>query len=125
MTVIGAGMAGCENTGQAVQKDVSADTQAVTKSVAGAGKEINDVSKNAGAAIVLTPEVKTEIIRDAVLNSSSNNIHVSSTETTVTLDGHVVTEAMKRRATEDAQVGLQKRNGHQKIVNNLKVTGGK
>ncbi|MDQ2732884.1 MAG: hypothetical protein M3Y56_14590 [Armatimonadota bacterium] len=124
ITLLCAGMTGCENTGQAVEKDAAADSQAVSKSVNGAAKEVGDVSHNAVAASTVTPKVKTQIIEDAVLRSSSNNIHVSSTETTVTLEGHVVTDVMKRRASEDAQVGLQKLNAHQKVVNLLKVTGG-
>lgn len=125
ITLLCAGMTGCENTGQAVQKDVTADTQAVSKSVSGAAKEVSDVSHNAVAASTVTPKVKWQILQDVLLRSSSNNIHVSSTESTVTLEGHVVTDVMKRRASEDAEEGLQKLNAHQKVVNLLKVTGGK
>jgi len=99
-------------------------TKAVVEKTRAAGEEIKRVPENAGAAVVITPEIKTAIIRDPVLDDSRNSIDVSSHDLAVHLTGHVLSDLMKRRAEEDAQAVLDKRHPDYKVVNELAVQSG-
>lgn len=98
-------------------------TQAVVEKTRATGEEIKRVPENAGAAVLITPEIKTAIIRDPVLDDPHNSIDVSSHDLAVHLTGHVQSDLMKRRAGEDAQAVLDKRHPDYKVVNELSVQG--
>jgi len=81
------------------------------------------VPQDIGAATVVTPEVKTAILRDPILNDTSNHINVDAHDHAVVLRGHVMNASMKQRAAEDAQSVLDKRHGDFTLSNNLTVGG--
>ena len=115
------------DTSQAVATTAAATKNAVAKTEAAAhnaDQAAKNAVSNAGAATTVTPEVKLAIIRDPVLNDPANHIKVSSHNHEAVLIGTVTTADMKERATEDAQVVLDKRHPDFKVVNDLTVTGG-
>lgn len=127
------GAAGCANTLNGAKQDAATDTQkaataadqaaATAKSDARkAGAAVEAVPQDAKAAAVITPEVKTAVIRDPVLNDPRNLINVNSVGHTVRLTGHVADASMKTRATEDAQAALSKRHSDFQVSNELAVT---
>jgi predicted small secreted protein len=129
------GLAGCGNTVGGAQKDASVDTQkvgaAADQAAAGtaaaahkAGQAIKDVPQDVDSAAAVTPEVKTAIVRDPVLNDPRNLINVNSHDHVTHLTGHVMSANMKARAAEDAQAVLTKRHPNYQIHNELTVSGG-
>lgn len=127
------GLAGCGNTLNGAKQDTANDTQkaataadqAAAKTAAAAhqvGTAVEKVPQDAAAATVITPEVKTAIVRDPVLNDPRNLINVASADNTTHLTGHVVNASMKQRATEDAQAVLSKRHSNYTVSNDLAVT---
>ena len=128
------GLAGCSNTMSGAKQDATTDTQkvatatddAAAKTAAAAhavGHEAKDVPKDVNSAAIITPEVKTAILRDPVLNNPANLINVNSHDNVTHLKGHVMTADMKTRAQEDAQVVLSKRHPDYKVSNELAVSG--
>lgn len=128
---VGLVLSGCGHTLGGAKEDVSTDTQKTAQAAQDTGHAIKTGAQETGAAVAtgardvkdaaaVTPEVKTAIIRDPVLNNPANLVNVSASGKTVTLTGHVGTASMKQRATEDAQASL---SGHHhvgfKVVNNL------
>ena len=105
----------------AAADNAAASSKAAAQQVATAVKA---VPENAEAAATVTPEVKTAVIRDPVLNDPRNLVNVSSTNHVVHLTGHVTSADMKQRATEDAQVVLTKRHPDFTVDNALTVSGG-
>src|SRR5579875_2635407 len=94
------GAAGCANTLNGAKQDAATDTQkgATTADQAAAtakadaqkaGAAVASVPQDAKAATVVTPEVKTAMVRDPVLNDPRNVINVNSVGHTVHLTGHV------------------------------------
>ncbi len=131
--ILAIGLAGCGNTLNGAKQDTANDTQkaataadqAAAKTDAAAhkvGTAVAEVPKDAAAATVITPEVKTAIVRDPVLNDPRNLINVASADNVTHLTGHVTTASMKQRATEDAQAVLSKRHSNYTISNELTVT---
>lgn len=131
--VLAIGLAGCGNTLNGAKQDTANDTQkaaaaadqaAATTAAAAhqVGTAVAKVPQDAAAATVVTPEVKTAIVRDPVLNDPSNLINVASSDNVTHLTGHVTTASMKQRATEDAQAVLSKRHSNYTISNELTVT---
>ena len=136
----GALLAGCGNTLKGAQQDANQDTVGARQAAANAanatkqatakvgadikqtGQDVKQVGQNAEAATVLTPVVKTAIVRDPVLNDKRNLINVKTTATAVTLTGHVADDSMKQRATEDAQKVLSDHHSVAQVVNDLTVT---
>ncbi|MCA1596302.1 MAG: BON domain-containing protein [Chloroflexi bacterium] len=136
MLVLGAAClaGGCANTVGGAAKDAATDTAVVANStknaaaatqhaVANAGHEAHMGAKNTAGATVVTPEVKSAIVRDPVLNDRRNEINVNTRDGVVHLEGHVQTASMKARASEDAQAELTKHNRQDKVQNDLKVGG--
>jgi len=126
-------LAGCGNTLSGAKQDAATDTQtartatdqAAAKTAAAAhqvGTAVAKVPQDAAAATVVTPEVKTAIIRDPVLNDPRNVVNVASSDSVTHLTGHVATASMKQRATEDAQAVLSKHHGNYTVSNDLTVT---
>ena len=142
---VGVALSGCGNTLSGAKQDAATDTQKTqqaaseaaqsTKNAADqagkatkdaadkAGKAVAKVPQDIGAATVVTPEVKTAILRDPILNDTSNHINVDAHDHAVVLSGHVMKAAMKQRAAEDAQSVLDKRHGDFTLSNNLTVGG--
>ena len=128
------GGAGCANTLSGAKQDAATDTQKVSTAADQATAGAKAEARKAGAAVeavpqdakavVVTPEVKTDIIRDPVLNDPRNVVNVSSSGHTVQLTGHVATDAMKTRATEDAEAALSKHHPDFKVSNEMTVTSG-
>ena len=140
---IGAALSGCGNTLSGAKQDAATNTQktqeaasdavASTKAAADqatastraaadkAGKAVAKVPQDIGAATVVTPEVKTAIVRDPILNNPSNLVNVDAHDHIVMLSGHVLSASMKQRAGEDAQSVLNKRHGDFTLQNNLTV----
>ncbi len=132
---VGFMLAGCSNTGKGLAEDASKDTHAVGSAADNAGKDIGSAASTAGhdigkgaknttSATVVTPEIKTAIIRDPILNNSHNLINVESKNGVVHLTGHVTSANMKTRAEQDAQATLQKHNRTDKVQDDLTVGAG-
>jgi len=126
------GLAGCGNTLNGAKQDAATDTQkaataadqAAAKTDAAAhqvGAAVAKAPQNAEAATLVTPEVKTAILRDPVLNDPRNLINVVSKNDVAHLVGHVMTADMKQRAAEDAQTVLSKRHSNYTVSNELAV----
>ena len=116
--------AAAQKTAEAAQKtqQAAADAgQTVKEGAQKAGKAVAEVPQNAEANAVRVP-VKTAILRDPVLADSRNLINVGGRDNTITLTGHVAEASMKQRATEDANVALEKHPGYT-VVNELTVAG--
>ena len=127
-------LAGCSNTLNGAQQDASKDTQAVgsaannaaaatKQDVAQVGSDVKKTAADAKAATVLTPLIKTAIIRDPILNDARNQINVTTEATVVHLRGHVTDAGMKARAEEDTQKVLTDHHGPQTISDELTVSG--
>ena len=128
-------LSGCSNTLNGAQQDASKDTQAVgaaadnaaqatKKDVAQVGTDVKQTAADAKAATVLTPLIKTAIIRDPILNDPRNQINVTTEATVVHLRGHVTDASMKARAEEDAQKVLTDHHGPQTISDELTASAG-
>ncbi len=98
----------------AVATKEAADKAAVATEKAG---------KNTSDALTLTPKVKLAIINDSELNNVKNLVNVNSGNNQVRLDGHVLTNEMKKRAGMIAQKTVKEANSPDMVENNLKVTG--
>ncbi len=131
---VGVALSGCANTLNGAKQDAATDTQKTQQAAADAaqttkqaadkaGKAVAKVPQDIGAATVVTPEVKTAIIRDPILNDPSNLINVNSHDHAVVLTGHVSKASMKQRATDDAQNVVDKRHGDFTVDNQLTVGG--
>ena len=119
VALLSIGLTGCSHTLSGAQQDVSTDAQKTGAAAQQAGQDVSSAAHNVDAATAVTPEVKTAIIRDPVLNDSRNLVNVSSSNHEVHLTGHVQDASMKQRATEDAQAVLNKRHPNYKVVNDL------
>ena len=113
-----------QDTANDAQKTAAAADQAAASTAAAAhqvGQAVKDVPQDVDSAAAVTPEVKTAIVRDPVLNNPSNLINVNSHDHVTHLKGHVVDAKMKQRATEDAQAVLTRRHPNYKVSNELTV----
>ncbi len=132
--LLGMALAGCAHTASGVAQDAHTDTQkvgaaannaaAATDAAAQSAKDSTTAAaRNADAGLAVTPEVKTAIVRDPVLNNSANLINVESANHVTHLTGHVIKASMKQRATEDAQAALAKHDKSYRVSNELTVGG--
>ena len=128
-------LAGCSNTLSGAQQDASKDTQAVGTAAQNAAADTKQAAIRVGAAAdqaaadvkaatLLTPLIKTAIIRDPVLNDPHNRINVNTEAAVVHLRGHVTDAGMRQRAEQDAQKVLSDHHSSQRISDELTVTGG-
>ena len=133
--LLGMALAGCSHTASGVAQDAHTDTQkvgaaannaaAATDAAAqNAKQDTTRAVRNADAGVAVTPEVKTAIVRDPILNDPANLINVESANHVTHLTGHVTKASMKARATEDAQAALAKHNKSYRVSNELTVGGG-
>lgn len=129
---VGLVLSGCGNTLSGAKQDATNDTTKTAQAAQDAGHAVKTGAQETGAAVAtgarnvkdaatVTPEVKTAIISDVVLNNSANLVKVSSVGQTVTLTGHVGTATMKQHATDDAQAVLSHHHANFKIDNRLTV----
>ena len=127
-------LAGCSNTLNGAQQDASKDTQAVGTAASNAAQatknataqvttDVKQTAADAKAAAVLTPLIKTAIIRDPVLNDTRNLVNVTTEAAVVHLRGHVADASMKTRADEDTQKVLTDHHATQTISDELTVAG--
>ena len=125
-------LSGCANTLSGAKQDAATDAQKTQQAATDAAQTTKDAAHQAGQAVEAVPQnaeanavrvpVKTAILRDPVLADSRNLINVSGRDHTITLTGHVAKESMKQRATDDAQVALEKHPGYT-VANELTVAG--
>lgn len=108
LLAVGAVLTGCANTLSGVKQDADKNAQAAATTADKAGQAVKAVPGDIDAATVISPLVKTAIVRDPVLDDKRNLINVNSSGRTVTLTGHVAESSMLQRATEDAQAALKK-----------------
>lgn len=128
ITALMASIVGCSNTTNGAMQDASNNAKAVDKAAAStdaavskAAGSVKDLPKDVNSAAIITPEVKTAIIRDPVLNNPQNLVNVDSHDNVTKLSGHVLSAEMKQRAADDAQTVLTKRHPDYKLVNQLVV----
>lgn len=114
-------LTGCGNTLNGAKQDAATDAQKTADAANQAGQAVKDVPHDIDAAAAVTPEVKTAILRDPVLNNPHNVINVDSHDHVTHLTGRVMTASMKSRATEDAQTVLTTRHPNYKVSNMLTV----
>lgn len=125
-------LCGCTNTAEGVKEDTAQNT----KSAKVAGEEASiaakkatermmsateKAGKNAGDALTLTPKVKHAITDDKELNNVGNLIDVESGDNEVRLTGHVLTQAMKNRASSVAKKAIEEAHVKNTLVNELKI----
>ena len=115
---------GCSNMVNGAKQDAAANTQKAAEAAKKVGNTVKDVPQDVNSAHAVTPEVKTSIIRDPVLNDPHNVVNVDSHDHVTHLTGHVQSDSMKQRATEDAQAVLNKRHPNYKVSNELTISGG-
>jgi osmotically-inducible protein OsmY len=120
---LGAALTGCANTLNGAKEDADKNAQTATAAAQQAGNAVKAVPGDIDAATVISPLVKTAILRDPVLDDKRNLINVNSHGRTVTLVGHVTQADMIQRATEDAQAALKKHPDFQ-VDNQLTVAAG-
>ena len=82
---------------------------------------VKDAPKEVDAAFLVTPQVKTAIIRDVLLNDVRNQINIDTAHGVVHIKGHVVTQRMKDRAADVAQDALRKDYPGYTVSNELSV----
>ncbi len=125
-------LSGCGNTLNGAKQDAATDTQKTQQAADQATQAARTDAQKAGQAVANAPQdaeanavripVKTAILRDPVLADSRNLINTDGRGHTITLSGHVADASMKQRATEDANVALQKHPGYT-LKNELIVAG--
>jgi len=129
------GLTGCGNTLSGAKQDTATDTQKVGAAANQAAADTATAAHNAGQAVkavpqdvdsaaAVTPEVKTAIIRDPVLNDPRNLVNVNSHDHVTHLTGHVINANMKARAAEDAQAVLTRRHPNYQVHNELTISSG-
>jgi osmotically-inducible protein OsmY len=118
--VLAFGLAGCQNEKGA---DTNLENQAekASESARDAMEPIGEAAQDVGAATMLTPRLKAAITADKELNDDRNKINVESTGETVTLEGYVYSEALRRKAEQVVREEMQKADARQELVNKLEV----
>ena len=111
LLLVGAALVGCNDTAKGAEKDMGE-----------AGHEVRQDAKDAGAAVSLTPMVKSALVANPFLNESGNVIDVDSNSESVILKGHVKSEKNKQLATELAMKVLKDNSSKNKLDNQLVVT---
>ncbi len=109
--VMAAGIVGCS-------KDAKDSVNDSTKAI---GKDVKAGAEDAGAAMSLTPEIKSAIVANPFLNEDGNVIDVDSTAEAVVLRGHVKSEKNRALAEEIARKILKDKGSKTPLKNELKV----
>ena len=114
-------LVGCENTAEGAKKDAEAGGEKASQVADDAMKRGDEAGKDLGAAVNLTPAIKTAITSEPSLNDPANLINVDSSDEAVTLKGHVKSAALKALAGDIAVRTIQEKAGKQKVINELEV----
>src|SRR3569833_2514131 len=80
---------GCGHTLRDAKQNVQTNAAKVNTAAKNVENEVKDIPKDVDSAMAVTPEVKTEIVREPVLNYSRNVINVDSHDNVTHLTGHV------------------------------------
>src|SRR3569833_1025433 len=91
---------GCGHTLSGDKQDVQTNAAKVNTAAKHVGNEVKDIPKDEDSPMAVTPEVKTAIVRDPVLNDPRNVINVDSHDNVTHLTGHVQNDGLKQRATD-------------------------
>jgi len=114
-------VAGCNDTQNSLQKDTEQNAEKASGAVKDAMEPLGDAAENAAAATTLTPRLKSAITADKELNDGRNHINIDSDKDRVTIDGHVVSDALKAKAESIVREEMKKAGAKQEVVNNLMV----
>jgi osmotically-inducible protein OsmY len=101
---------GCSKTAEGVKADTVAN-----------GAATSDMAKNAQAATLLTPRVKMAITSSVELKKDGNLIDVNTDVTTLTLEGHVLSQTDKDFAGKLASDILRSSGARQTLSNKLVI----
>ena len=125
---------GCQNTADGAAKDTKiaaeATAQAAQKVSQKAAETIEKtdakgtakhLGKNVTAALEVTPRVKAALLADKELSGAGNHLDVDSKDGIVHLKGHVVSNALKKRAGEIAKKTVRDSGGTDEVRNHLLV----
>lgn len=112
---------GCTNTAEGIKKDAVKDSGDAAKVVQEAQDRADETGRDIGAAVTLTPAIKSAILADASLNASGNSIDVDSTEERVVLSGSVMSEQLRTLAGTIARKVITEKNGKQVVENKLEI----
>lgn len=118
--------AGCASE-QAAENEMEETGGQMSETTEEAGESTSEGVGDMTAAATLTPEVKSAIIADDMLNDDANEINVDSEENTVYLRGHVASQELKDRAEEVAEKRIADDKDHGEgveVVNELEVRTG-
>lgn len=113
-----------EGAASGVAGAVDNSVDAAANKMSGAGAAISNSVSGASTAVggaLNTGKIKSAILANPSLNSTKNEIDVTSKGNQVMLNGMVQNEAQKKLAGSIAQKNA---GGSYKVMNNLKVTGG-
>lgn len=146
--LLGFGLVGCQNTAEGVAQDADKNVKAVEgaavetgkaietgaveagktveQGAAAVGNAVGEATDGAGAALVLTPKIKSALLSDpklkTELDNTANKIDVDSTEDKVVLKGNVSSNGMKKLAGDVAMKAIKDANGKQTVDNQLMVS---
>ena len=110
----------CGNTADGAKEDVKSATDKVSDATASAAQKTGDAMASAAASVdaaMETAAVKTALVADTRVDAGDINVGTDKDAKTVTLNGSVPTEAMKKLAGE---VARDKAKGFA-IVNKLTI----
>ena len=110
----------CSNTAKGVEKDADKagdKVEAATDRAANATAATTESASNSVGAAMQTGDVKTALLADSRLSAANINVESNGDTKTITLNGHVPTEAQKKIAEEIAKM----KANEWKVVNNLSI----
>lgn len=110
----------CSNTAKGVEKDadkVGDRVEAATDRAANATAATTESASNGVGAAMQTGDVKTALLADSRLSADNINVESNGDTKTITLNGHVPTEAQKKIAEDIAKM----KANEWKVVNNLMI----
>jgi len=112
---------GCGNTAEGMKKDSDQNSEQAAVNTQNATEDAKVTGSNIGAATMLTPKIKLALSADTLLNDKANLIDVESTDSEVTLNGHVTSEKLKSLATDIAKKVMEENKATQPLNNLLTV----
>ncbi|MBS1714499.1 MAG: BON domain-containing protein [Armatimonadetes bacterium] len=114
-------LTGCDNTAEGMKKDAQINGKNAEQAADEARSKADEAGKDMGAAVNLTPMIKSAIVADPSLNDPANQIDVDSSDEAVTLSGHVKSAELKSLAGDIAERAVKEKGGKQKVDNRLEV----
>lgn len=131
LTIASLGLFGCNDTAAGMAEDSTENTQAVADATKDAAENVEEAAEDAAdnvveagkgvAATTLTARIKSALIANPITNESNVLINVNSTADTVTLEGHVVTQAQKEQAELLTKEIIRETGATQKFENKLEI----